>query len=177
MIERDWLTLCFSPPDQLEKDATARATSESLFVPGSTRSRRPHCVPLELHKRPLRESQVSVECELTTAPIRSPVEGISPNMTGHNLDLSPKVFKALTSNNLKLGMTLAQWWLTDEKHRPHSSLSRPTATAGDWAGETENDMRVTIATVPNPTNAATANGNEPQAIAGGFQTADFRRRY
>lgn len=100
-------------------------------------------------------------------------------MTGHNLDLSPRVFEALTSNNLKLGTTLAQWWLTDEKHRPQgqASLSRPAAaTAGDWDGVPENDQqqRATIATVPNPTLAMTAAGgnagNEPQAIAGGFRT-------
>lgn len=88
-----------------------------------------------------------------------PVEGISPNMTGHNLDLSRKVFQALTSN-LKLGTTLAQWWLTEEKHRPSASLSSAAAAPtgkGDKApggggkekGE-EEEGTVTIATAPNP---------------------------
>ncbi|GAA5965857.1 hypothetical protein JCM8115_003027 [Rhodotorula mucilaginosa] len=91
--------------------------------------------------------------------VRATIEGISPNMTGHNLDLSRKVFQALTSN-LKLGTTLAQWWLTEEKHRPSASLSSAAAAPtgkGDKApggggkekGE-EEEGTVTIATAPNP---------------------------
>lgn len=80
-------------------------------------------------------------------------------MTGHNLDLSRKVFQALTSN-LKLGTTLAQWWLTEEKYRPIASLSSsagelrhatPTGK-GDPKGDggKEEEGTVTIATAPNP---------------------------
>ena len=80
-------------------------------------------------------------------------------MTGHNLDLSRKVFQALTSN-LKLGTTLAQWWLTEEKYRPIASLSSsagelrhatPTGK-GDPKGDggKEKEGTVTIATAPNP---------------------------
>ena len=79
-------------------------------------------------------------------------------MTGHNLDLSRKVFEALTSN-LKLGTTLAQWWLTEEKYRPSGTLSSaaerkqaaPTGK-GDPKGEGGNDEEgsVTIATAASP---------------------------
>ncbi|GAA5880267.1 hypothetical protein JCM3774_002473 [Rhodotorula dairenensis] len=91
------------------------------------------------------------------AMVRATIEGISSNMTGHNLDLSRQVFEALTSN-LELGTTLAQWWLTEEKHRPAASLSSavvPSDTAATSLikagspGDGE-DGTVTIATAPNP---------------------------
>lgn len=87
-------------------------------------------------------------------------------MMGHNLGLSRKVFEALTSN-LELGTTLAQWWLTEEEHRPLATLSSAlrlpanaakatltgaagdrTAPPGEAAGE--EDGTVMIATAPNP---------------------------
>ncbi|BGP57395.1 hypothetical protein JCM8202v2_005036 [Rhodotorula sphaerocarpa] len=113
------------------------------------------------------------------ATAHATIQGISSNMTGHNLDLSRNTFEHLTSN-LNLGTTLAQWWLTDEAHQPNSGSLPVVATQGDTspsdadgsqagsgaepggggsaaqagsgggADEGNADQRVTIATAPKP---------------------------
>ncbi|GAA5821037.1 hypothetical protein JCM3770_004347 [Rhodotorula araucariae] len=64
---------------------------------------------------------------------RATIEGVCSTCTGHNLLLSKAVFTALTQN-LKLGTTLAQFWVTDEAHEPKGSLKSYAAEAAVTSG-------------------------------------------
>lgn len=92
----------------------------------------------------------SQSCTVTDILARA-VEGISGNITGHNLDLSQAAFKGLTSN-LKLGTTLVQWYLTDDKHRPKASL-KSYPVGGGGATETDETGGTVLTGAVMPTKA------------------------
>ena len=138
-----WITLY-----QLEKDAYTRATSASRT--------------LSLSPRPFRRLS---RADLTSSRACSPaVEGVCPECTGHNLILSQATFNALTQD-MKLGTTLAQFWLTDDAHKPKASLSsaatgadatdRVSASAGGGEGD-EDDEGGRFTTLPVETDRAVA---------------------
>ncbi|KAJ8292631.1 hypothetical protein OF846_004393 [Rhodotorula toruloides] len=95
--------------------------------------------------------RVSEELLEKDSYVRATIEGISGNITGHNLDLSQAAFKGLTSN-LKLGTTLVQWYLTDDKHRPKASL-KSYPVGGGGATETDETGGTVLTGAVMPTKA------------------------
>ncbi|GAA5892639.1 hypothetical protein JCM8208_005871 [Rhodotorula glutinis] len=94
---------------------------------------------------------------------RATIEGVCAECTGHNLILSQATFNALTQD-MKLGTTLAQFWLTDDAHKPKASLSSAAAGAGttgrasaDAGGaEEDEDEGGRFTTLPVETDRAVA---------------------
>ncbi|BGP13443.1 hypothetical protein JCM10213v2_001363 [Rhodosporidiobolus nylandii] len=60
--------------------------------------------------------------------VRATIEGFCATCAGHNIDLSRAAFWGMTEN-MKLGTTLAQWWLTDADHQPEYTLKSIASAA------------------------------------------------
>ncbi|GAA5995764.1 RlpA-like double-psi beta-barrel domain-containing protein [Rhodotorula paludigena] len=85
------------------------------------------------------------------AYVRASVEGLCDECTGHNLIVSQAVFHSLT-DNLDIGMTLSQYWLTDAEHEPKRTIKSP------GAGDEEGATRTTGEAGATETGGAGGNG-------------------